>query len=777
VGSFSCNNARAGGRQALKAALTLFLGMLGFSVLLLFLSGPGTSRAASHGHLQRVDSFDEGHVIVGTVDQAEQLLIGDLDRDGWPDAVAGWPYVYAWRNGGDPFSSGWVSSSIGWSDNVAPKALVDLDGDGDLDLVVSKRRTPYTMSVWENDGSPFSGAWSSYEIGVVPAGVRAVAVGDVDRDGAPDLVVGVGTGLITPTSSLNSIYVWRYEGSNPFASTWISAEVAVVTYTANSLVLGDLNNDDWLDIVIGTNHAPPVGTPDNPVPQEEWPDVYQLRAFRNDGAPFSGGWTGFDVGRDPTPWTLQIAYHGFWGASIYAVAVADFDDDGYLDIATGGGVEGDFTIAAWRNDGTPFDGIWQLTAVGLGSSGYFLPDRIYSISPADINGDGLMDLVSGSGPNEDSEVNYWENSGIPFSGVPTDTYWVRHGVEDLHKRIFSVKTADLDRDGDIDITALAGAADWTPPNTIYAWENQRKRIQVEVTPDNLPADGISTAVVTAMVEDEQGHAVTDGTVVTFTITLGTFPTMPYTATTVSGAATATLTAGTELGVGIVTARVGGALDRAEVRFAGLPATVTVAVSPDVLPADGVSTAVVTATVGDERGHAVADGTEVAFTATLGTFPTMPYTATTVGSVATAIFTAGTELGTGVVTATAGTAAGSAEVEFVAGPPATVAVEVTPGHLPADGVSEAVVTAIVSDAQGYVVLDGTEVVFTATLGAFPTMPYTVTTVSGTAIASLTAGTEPGTAAVWAYSGMVSGQATVAFRQDGYLVFVPAIFKDR
>ena len=127
------------------------------------------------------------------------------------------------------------------------------------------------------------------------------------------------------------------------------------------LGVGDLDNDGDNDIVIGTYHAPPVGDAHHPVPRDEWPDVYQIRDFRNDGGDH---WTEFNVGRDPEIETLASHYHGFWGATVTDVALADLDSDGYLDIVATESVEGDFLVMGWRNDDTPFSGeLWTPSAV------------------------------------------------------------------------------------------------------------------------------------------------------------------------------------------------------------------------------------------------------------------------------------------------------------------------------------------------------------------------------------------------------------------------------
>ena len=99
---------------------------------------------------------------------------------------------------------------------------------------------------------------------------------------------------------------------------------------------------------------------------------------------------------------------------------------------------------------------------------------------------------------------------------------------------------------------------------------------------------------------------------------------------------------------------------------GDPHTVAVTADPTSLVANGTDTATITATVRDAYENFVADGTNVTFQASLGSFPTMPYITTTTDGVATASLT-GTVAGTSYITATAGSAEGYTTVEFEPGP--------------------------------------------------------------------------------------------------------------
>jgi hypothetical protein len=79
-------------------------------------------------------------------------------------------------------------------------------------------------------------------------------------------------------------------------------------------------------------------------------------------------------------------------------------------------------------------------------------------------------------------------------------------------------------------------------------------IVLEADPTALPADDTSTAVVTATISDLYGQAVQDGTVVTFTTSLGAIA--PTTGTIFGGIATTTLTSSLSPGQAMVTATAG-----------------------------------------------------------------------------------------------------------------------------------------------------------------------------------------------------------------------------
>ncbi|MCS7283265.1 MAG: carboxypeptidase regulatory-like domain-containing protein [Anaerolineae bacterium] len=100
-------------------------------------------------------------------------------------------------------------------------------------------------------------------------------------------------------------------------------------------------------------------------------------------------------------------------------------------------------------------------------------------------------------------------------------------------------------------------------------------------------------------------------------------------------------------------------------LAGRPATVTLTADPTSIPVGG-ATSLLRAQVEDEYGRAVADGTVVTFTTSLGSVGSTVVTKTTAGGVATATLTSGNVVGTAIVTATADSVFDTAIVIFTPG---------------------------------------------------------------------------------------------------------------
>jgi uncharacterized repeat protein (TIGR01451 family) len=185
-------------------------------------------------------------------------------------------------------------------------------------------------------------------------------------------------------------------------------------------------------------------------------------------------------------------------------------------------------------------------------------------------------------------------------------------------------------------------------------------INLSAAPPSIAADGTTFTTITADVRDAGGNPVLDGTSVTFSTDLGTLS--APSATTTGGIAQVQLVSSTTPGTATVTGTAGSVSNNVYVDFVGPPASVVLTAVPDTLPADGVATSTLHATVRDANGNLVADGTPVDFTRipVLGTLSAP--TANTIGGITTVTIWSA-EAGLATVTATAGTASDSVNVRF------------------------------------------------------------------------------------------------------------------
>ena len=385
---------------------------------------------------------------------------GDIDNDGDLDILVGMEdrQMGLYLNQGDgTFERHYIcpNNNCGdrrWS-NLGGIALVDLDNDGDLDIVVADNDGPNSIAlsqgpeVFEANRGPW--VFSDGALPETNEKSSALSIGDVDRDGDIDLLIG------NRDEEQNRLYL--NQGDATFTDA-TGTHFVVSGGNTQDVKLLDTDGDLDLDALI-FNHG------------------QQDRVIINDG---EGRYTDQTLGRMPTDLTSltrsvtvadidndgdfdlltqredglasrvllnlgtnsgifedrsEVRFDGLWNQAARALVTADWDDDGFEDIIV---IHNANQNLLWMNNGEGdfTDETYEFLPVKL--------DDSTSLDLGDIDGDGDLDMVVANFVGQ--EFLYLNDGSGHFFDVTEARL-----PETTDKSAWDIKFADINGDGDLDI--------------------------------------------------------------------------------------------------------------------------------------------------------------------------------------------------------------------------------------------------------------------------------------------------------------------------------------
>ncbi|MBD3162901.1 MAG: hypothetical protein GF328_12415, partial [Candidatus Latescibacteria bacterium] len=353
-----------------------------------------------------------GSQLAQTGPTCESVGAGDLDGDGDVDLITALPIdsgsgrVFWFENAGDgeSFTEHEVDDDFYGGEAVG---AADLDGDGDLDIVASAfydhdpddRNGRY---VWYENDQGDASVWTKHPISGLHWGTEMVATADIDGDGDLDVY---GASTLAYIGNTNDDLYW-FENLDGDGESWTQRTIDASFDNATDAKAADIDGDGDLDV-----------------------------ACNSYGTHILAWWENLEG--DGIDW-VQHNVTGFTGLD-NSLDVGDLDDDGDLDIAATG-----FNAleAGWFENLDGVGGSWAPHVMGD-----FVKGKDVEI--ADLDGDGVLDVLLTNGDLDESIVGWFRNNGgaESWSG-----FLVNQGHDDGEAAI----SADLDGDGALEVVYTEG---------------------------------------------------------------------------------------------------------------------------------------------------------------------------------------------------------------------------------------------------------------------------------------------------------------------------------
>jgi hypothetical protein len=349
----------------------------------------------------RQGSWEPRQIAVSVEEFSNDCAVADIDQDGdldivVPDAMLAPDNLFWFENPGPATvltASGWrrhaIGQTISWCKDVR---VVDMDGDGRLDVIARPQSRPPQLFFREEDGT-----WTRLELLGMESGREGMAVGDLDSDGDTDLVIRGGW-VQNPGASLARV-----------PAKWTLHSIGEAPEDFKAFV-ADIDGDSDEDVLFSSS-------------EDVAPIVWWER-----------------TGSDPGEWVRHVIAES--ASSAHTLWSADLDLDGDLDVLA---AELKRSRVTWYENLDGRGGQWRAEVIESRDG------AIHNGIVVDLDGDGDQDLFGAGFTGQRTKATIFWNQLDP-KRLPIGPFTAIE-VTRRHVRALGSAIVDLDGDGFKDIAA------------------------------------------------------------------------------------------------------------------------------------------------------------------------------------------------------------------------------------------------------------------------------------------------------------------------------------